>query len=58
MDNPPVDILGNIKELFAAIAGGLLSVFPFIVVALTFILLTVLAILMLLFSGSSSFQFN
>ena len=58
MENQPVDILGNLKELFSVIASGLLSVFPIIVVALTFILLAILGLLMFLFSGSPSFQFN
>ncbi|QQS44033.1 hypothetical protein IPM65_00265 [Candidatus Roizmanbacteria bacterium] len=58
MENPPVDILENLRKLFTAITGGLLTVFPFIVVALTFILLVVLGILMFLFSGTPSFQLN
>ncbi len=58
MENPPVDILENVRKLFSAIAGGLLTVFPFIVVVLTFILLVILGILMFLFSGTPSFQLN
>lgn len=58
MENQPVDILANIKELFGAITGSVLALFPVIVVVLTFIFLAILGILMFLFSGSSSFQFN
>jgi len=58
MESQPVDILENLRKLFTLVAGGILSFFSAIVVALTFILLAILGILMFLFSGTPSFHFN
>lgn len=51
-DQPPVDILENLRELFALITASLLNIVPAILVAFVSVFLLILAFLFFFFSGT------
>lgn len=50
---PPVDILENLRALFRALAGSILTIFPSLVLILGITLLAIIGLLLLLLSGTN-----